>query len=111
MSDKYIEVEGVPQPEPDIMVWAKWFETADRTVMKTKTRNGEVSTVFLGLDHNFHKDGPPLIYETMVFGGTLDGAQDRCSTRVEALVMHLQWVSRVKSPPEWPRRFWKWLKR
>jgi hypothetical protein len=26
-----------------------------------------VSTVWLGVDHNFYDDGPPLIFETMVF--------------------------------------------
>ena len=26
-----------------------------------------VSTVFLGLDHNYMPDGPPLLFETMVF--------------------------------------------
>ena len=26
-----------------------------------------VSTVFLRLDHNMHRDGPPLLFETMVF--------------------------------------------
>jgi hypothetical protein len=27
-----------------------------------------VSTVFLGLDHNFGMNGPPILFETMVFG-------------------------------------------
>jgi hypothetical protein len=31
-----------------------------------------VSTVFLSLDHNWGH-GPPLLWETMVFGGELDG--------------------------------------
>lgn len=28
-----------------------------------------VSTVWLGCNHNFTGDGPPIIFETMVFGG------------------------------------------
>ena len=40
----------------------------------------EASTVFLGLDHQLTEDGPPLLFETMVFGGPLSGETDRCST-------------------------------
>jgi hypothetical protein len=32
-----------------------------------------ISTVFLGLDHRHFGDGPPLLFETMVFGGSRDG--------------------------------------
>ncbi len=39
-----------------------------------------VSTVWLGLDHQFFTSGPPLIFETMVFGGPLDEYQQRYST-------------------------------
>lgn len=39
----------------------------DRTVAKTTIGQYLVSTVFLGLDHQYG-DGPPLLFETMVFG-------------------------------------------
>jgi hypothetical protein len=55
----------------------------ERTVAKTTTPNGEISTVFIGLDHQFG-DGPPLIFETMVFGGTRDGDMVRCTTWEQA---------------------------
>ena len=56
-----------------------------------------VSTVFLGLDHNFSKKGPALVWETMVFGGELDQEQDRCSgSREQAEAMHERMVKRVK---------------
>lgn len=38
-----------------------------------------VSTVWLGLDHRFG-EGPPLIFESMVFGGEYDGYARRYST-------------------------------
>ena len=48
--------------------WALLFENEPRTVHKTLTPYGEsLSTVFLGLDHNFSHQGPPLIFETMLF--------------------------------------------
>lgn len=46
-----------------------------------------VSTVFLGLDHNFG-DGPPLLFETMIFGGPHADFQARCSTWSEAEKQH-----------------------
>jgi hypothetical protein len=47
----------------------------------------DISTVFLGLDHNFF-GGKPLLFETMVFGGENDEYQNRCSTWEEAEAMH-----------------------
>jgi len=78
----------------DLMVWAKWHSTADRIVAKTTTKNGDVSTVFLGLNHQF-REGPPLVFETMVFGGSLDGEMDRYSTWKEAEKGHKAMVEKV----------------
>jgi hypothetical protein len=47
-----------------------------------------VSTVFLGIDHRFGGEGPPLLFETMIFGGPHDQSQYRCSTWQEAEHMH-----------------------
>ena len=55
---------------PATMKWAMLFEQTgpDRIVGQTKTLYGEkLSTVWLGLDHNFSRTGPPLIFETMLF--------------------------------------------
>lgn len=49
-----------------------------------------VSTVWLGLDHNFC-DGPPLIFETMIFcygNYEHDEYQERYSTEEEAIEGH-----------------------
>lgn len=48
----------------------------------------EVSTVWLGMNHNYSMDGPPLIFETMVFGGELGQEQWRYSTEQAALTGH-----------------------
>lgn len=54
----------------------------------TKLPNGiEVSTVFLGLDHAWG-DGPPMLFETMVFGGSNDEYCERYSTWDEAEAGH-----------------------
>lgn len=56
-------------------------------VALTEKGKVSVSTVFLGIDHSFF-EGPPLVFETMIFGGEHDGWQDRCSTWEEAEAMH-----------------------
>ena len=87
-------------PEPDVRQWAKEFKEANRRVALNKFstpdgRKVEVSTVFLGLNHQFG-DGPPLIFETMVFGGDLDGEQERYSTEAEAIEGHKAMIVRVQ---------------
>lgn len=55
-----------------------------------KLHGRQVSTVWLGLDHSF-ENGPPLIFETMVFsedGETLD--MTRTSTEMEAKIAHAE---------------------
>ena len=97
MTGKYIlDAQGNPIECDDVLEWARWFETAtNRRVAYNKIPEGEVSTVFLGLDHSFGDKGPPVLYETMVFGGILDGEQDRYSTVAEAKEGHLKMVERV----------------
>ena len=86
MADKYI-LDGKTAVPADLSMWAEWFEGADRNVAKTKTPNGDVSTVFLGVNYQFG-NGPPLIFETMIFGGTHDQEMWRCSTWEQAEDQH-----------------------
>lgn len=85
MSDYYILFDRRPVPV-DASVWSHWFETheAERRVASTEFHGGHVSTVFLGLDHRFGHQGPPLLFETMIFGGPEDGYQKRFSTWEQA---------------------------
>lgn len=55
-----------------------------------------VSTVLLVLDHSFTTDGPPLIFETMVFGGEHNEYQERYATREQAEAGHAVAVKLVK---------------
>ena len=73
----------------DILTRAKWFEKADRHVEKTESGDISVSTVFLGLDHQFG-DGPPLLFETMIFGGEHDEDQWRYETWADAEKGHAE---------------------
>lgn len=66
--DKYIlNDRGEPQVEPDLRRWEEWFEVmANRRVALDVIEGVRVSTVFLGLDHNFGA-GKPVLWETMIF--------------------------------------------
>ena len=67
-NDKYI-LKGKKVVEcHDLLEWGKWFGTANRIVKQDNLKNGLfVSTVFLGLNHNFLSKGKPILFETMVF--------------------------------------------
>lgn len=79
----------------DVLVWARYFEKSDRIIKQEELPNGYfVSTVFLGLDHNFGIEGEPLLFETMVFKGRSreEMTQDRCSTYNQAVKIHKEKV-------------------
>lgn len=61
----YYDRHGQPM---DLMGWASKHEDMDyKVVAQHWIRGWMVSTVWLGIDHNFTMSGPPLIFETMVF--------------------------------------------
>lgn len=78
-----------PVPEPDARAWAEFMQQARRHIGLDRIEQAEcdpvdVSTVFLGLDHNWTCNGPPLLFETLVIGGPLDQEMYRYATWQEA---------------------------
>lgn len=59
-----------------------------KRIARTHIGGATVSTVFLMHDHNWHLDGLPILFETMVFGGDMDGYQERYSSYDEAIEGH-----------------------
>ena len=98
---KYIlNAAGDPEVCDDVQEWGKWFESADDLRRIARDKIGEdvtVSTVFLGLDHAWNQ-GPPLLFETMIFGGPHSGYQERYSTKTEALAGHATAVELARAP-------------
>jgi len=89
-----LDAAGDPVPCDDALVWATWFATNDasRVVARTQiSAEVHVSTVFLGIDHGF-REGAPVLWETMIFGGDYDLACDRYRSKKEAIVGHEKWV-------------------
>lgn len=71
-------------------------EVGKHIVARTAVGDHEVSTVFLSLDHQF-LDGPPLLFETMIFP-----AGDYCerySTWDEAEAGHAKAVALLERQP------------
>lgn len=69
MTDTYILGDDGKTPIPvHFLTWASWFEHANRCLGGSDIGGQNVSTVFLGLDHNFARKGPPILWETMIFG-------------------------------------------
>jgi hypothetical protein len=57
----------------ELMVWAHLVDDREyATIEQTQVGPYWVSTVWLGIDHNFLGKGPPVIFETMVFAVNRD---------------------------------------
>jgi hypothetical protein len=84
----YILKDREPVAVESLEQWARWRAAEiDNHVADDTFGEVRVSTIFLGLDHSFG-DGPPLLFETMIFGGKHDQEQWRCSTWDEAQKQH-----------------------
>jgi hypothetical protein len=94
---RYVLDGQTPVAEPDVFRWARWFETVNRRVDVTDLGACVVSTVFLGIDHQYRDGGPPLLFETLVSGGPADGDMERTSTWETAKDAHTRMVLAVRS--------------
>lgn len=98
MSKKYILNGRIPCLEPDIIKWARWLESVDRSVKSTRLPSDvRISTVFLGIDHRFMGHGPPILFETMIFGGPHGEYRKRYCTWEDAEAGHDIAVELAKS--------------
>lgn len=98
MNDYFILNDDHSTTPVDMMEWAQWLSADRNKVIVKQETFGEVrvSTVFLGLNHAWLGQGPPLIFETMIFGGKEDGYQDRYSTWDEAIKGHQKAIELLK---------------
>lgn len=62
--------------------WEKWRLEGDRQVALTRIPPGlRVSTIFLGVDHNFLGQAAPVLFETMVFDDYGESTANGCGMR------------------------------
>ncbi len=99
----WILVEHEPL-RASLLEWARWLENADRTVAYTIVSSDvAVSTVFLPLepiDSRLREMNPPLLFETMIFGGIHDGLRRQYCSWDEALNGHWSTVRLAKDVQE-----------
>jgi len=92
MSRWYILDDNGEPVEADVLVAGRWMEdnhnNSKRVVAFTEVeKDVSLSTIFLGLNHSW-TPGKVLLYESLWFGGPLDGDQRRYATRAEAEAGH-----------------------
>lgn len=77
----------------------------------TITNDCLVSTIFLVLDHNMGQ-GPPILFETLVFGGQYDGTMFRSSALGQAKKIHWEIVDNLRAGqppnPSLGEEIWIW---
>lgn len=95
MSEWYVLDENKKPVQVDMLTGAKAMQEQNRVVAKDIVGESRISTIFLGLDHGWG-DGPPLVFETMIFEGPEDGFQERYYTWDEAEAGHKKAVELVK---------------
>ncbi|MGE4195979.1 MAG: hypothetical protein AB7G11_02500 [Phycisphaerales bacterium] len=100
--DHYILNDRQPVRCDDIVEFARWRQANEelRRVGCDILPGGVfVSTVFLGLDHNFEGHGPPVLFETMILAPSehpLSDWTDRYATWDEAEAGHARAVKLVE---------------
>ena len=93
MRSLYYDKSGSPIDQSQ---WIQLMNPDHQRVALDKFRESEISTVWLGLDHGDGM-GAPMIFETLVFGGELDGDGERYATLEQAVAGHALWVERVRA--------------
>jgi hypothetical protein len=94
---RYYDMDG--EPYANCEDWAKDFnDITKRRVAQHEVAGYRVSTVLLGLDHNFGS-GPPLIFESMIFPPTSCDWDwtDRYATKEQAAEGHEQLVTLLEA--------------
>lgn len=81
----------------DLLTWTVWMEDnrSNRRVAYEYIDGVTISTVFTGVGYRCSSDMRPILFETLVFGGELNGEMTRCRTWAEAEVMHKKMVNKV----------------
>lgn len=96
-----LDEDGNAVPEPDTLTWGHRMELGGRIVGRTVLPTGHtISTVFLGLDHNFARQGPPILWETMIWTGSDEDRlwldyQERYTSRADAIAGHTRAIDMI----------------
>jgi len=95
-----LDDDGQPEPCDDVLTYGRWFaDVNNRKVALSDVPGGQVSTIFLGIDHShhWHREHVPILWETLIMGGTYHGCGDRYCTRSEAIAGHERIVANLRA--------------
>ena len=97
-------ISGDPSDPMGTLEWARMFEDhKSRIVGRDRTLYGEkLSTVWLGLDHNYGPGGRPIIFETMLFAPQSDGLQKAKRMRITKIVDSFNKEEAIEGMEEFP---------
>lgn len=87
--------------EPDRQAWADWItdpaHRAELHVAVDDTQLSRVSTMFVGFEDDESRQGSePLVWETRVDRGPLDGLREKYPNRTQARLGHRLVLTRVR---------------
>ncbi|MEH2034617.1 MAG: hypothetical protein V7K67_34320 [Nostoc sp.] len=97
----YYKLEGqTPVPVESFTDWFLWAASVgnEMTVMINELNSCIISTRFVGIDLNpgsGNSNSQPMVFETLVMGGALDGKRNFYPTWDEAIKGHLKICTQV----------------
>lgn len=92
MQPQYFILKGKRIASVDLVTWGKYLETEERHIAYYELPGASIciSTVFLGINHNFFNIGKPILFETMIFGAYGDEYQTRYTSYKKAIKGHVE---------------------
>jgi hypothetical protein len=90
-----LDENNEPVPIEDVITWVTGCSRMDCVVGRDQIDGIIVSTVFLCLDRNYSGVGGPVLWETMVFGGCMNGDMRRYRSHADAVSGHREVLSIV----------------
>lgn len=100
----YYRLEGRKIVPSSIHGVKDMWNSKNKTIAQTKIGDLVASTVFLIVNHNYHEEDNPVLFETMVFGTNPDGTTDfsdiyceRYATYDEAIAGHIKTIIKINT--------------
>lgn len=72
-------------------------DLVNRWKIVTKVGLTKISTVFMAINHGGNDN--PILFETIIFGGALDGDGERYHTKAQAEKGHERWIKIIENLP------------
>ena len=93
---KFYILENMKIKPVGVLDWAKWYEKNKQTIETTTIGDIQITTEFVGIDDSVFEIDSPLLFETVILGGDMNGWVCQYSTLAEAKSGHFDAVDDVK---------------